>query len=527
MEKGDQVQKNNNKKYITKNEISEYLDKLEKLQEDVEAFESAFKKKCNRIYDAKTKLKNKLIEYKNYLQKTEYDSVFDSENKDIKKLTQEIKSFSNLLTDSISIQNDDIMKLMKNIIKGSKTLDSNINSKDTQKSFEKNNKILEIKTYNNFQNSNKNSLNHNNTFLINSTDIRQVVNFQGNIPLFFGSIITSEPSYLVNYNDSDKNVLIGFKNGSISIGQFQEKQIGLSAQFQFNLGEISCIYIFKKGKLCGNYLICAGENKTLFLVNPYKDNDFLNFKSVILARLEIEDEEKNENNKNEKIEEESKEIENDDISEDKVQILELENGRFCVVYKNKIFLWQHKSVLDNQYILEKIVLNNKINSVTQGGNNKIIALISILNLIVIIDLESLNKTEINLKDNFNITLCETATIIQLSKNYFLINNDNMINIFKYEGNLTIINSINKNYTSNIEGYEKINFSNFLVYESYGKDKWFNKYKLSVEKKEVKFELIGGPFIINFVKTTKDFCVSMTDKLLVIEKDSNKLYVFKV
>ena len=139
----------------------------------------------------------------------------------------------------------------------------------------------------------------------------------------------------------------------------------------------------------------------------------------------------------------------------------------------------------------------------------------------------MEKTEINLKDNFNITLCETATIIQLSKNYFLINNDNMINIFKYEGNLTIINSINKNYTSNIEGYEKINFSNFLVYESYGKDKWFNKYKLSIEKKQVKFELIGGPFIINFVKTTKDFCVSMTDKLLVIEKDSNKLYVFKV
>ena len=226
-------------------------------------------------------------------------------------------------------------------------------------------------------------------------------------------------------------------------------------------------------------------------------------------------------------EEESEEDEDDCYSKDKIQIKELENGQFCAAYGKKIFLWQHKSSLDLQYIMKKIVLNDKINSIVQAGNDKVIALISRLNLIVIIDLESLNKTEIYLKENFNISLCETATIIPLSKHYFLINNENTMNIFKYEGSLTSISCINKKYTSNFEGYDKINFNNFVVYESLGEVKWFNKYKLTVDKSDVKFEQTEGPFIINVVKKTKGFCVCMTDKLLVIEKNSDKLYVFKI
>ena len=232
METDDQVQKDNIKKYISEDEINDYLNDLEKIQKDINDFEDALKQKFNKVKKVKIKLQNKIIEYQEYLQKTKNDLILESTNEKRKKLVQEIQSFSNLYkysTSSIIVKNDDITKLMDDIIAECESLHSKINFKDPQKTLEDNNQNLEIKTYPYDQNSNKNILN-NNSVLLNSNKekIKQIVTYEGNIPLFFGSILTSQPSYIVNYGDTDKQLLIGFKNGSISIGQFQENHIALS-----------------------------------------------------------------------------------------------------------------------------------------------------------------------------------------------------------------------------------------------------------------------------------------------------------
>ena len=341
---------------------------------------------------------------------------------------------------------------------------------------------------------------------------RSDVRFMSNIPLFLGSILPQEPSIIVNHPERKEEILIGFKAGSCALGQLKGQQLAVSQEFPLKLGQIKNILVCQ-GKLSnGSYLVATEQKKAISLVYPTVDKGALSMNQMLLTKMEEE---------------------NPSLIEvggqTKVFLTEFKKRDICAYCKNYIFLWQEK---DGRFQLNKIrIEEDDIENLIQVGENKILALLKKKNKFMLIDLTSLEKSSIDISENFKISLRDDSSLIQLSNEYFLVDNGIKFDLFKYDDKTNKINylkSLGKN-ASHVESYQKINNDTFILCEYFDGKRFFIKYKFSNKEDEVKFEVAGGPYMFDVAQRLQSFCVlGDEDELLaVVEKGSKKIYVFKI
>ena len=341
---------------------------------------------------------------------------------------------------------------------------------------------------------------------------RSDVRFMSNIPLFLGSILPQEPSIIVNHPERKEEILIGFKAGSCALGQLKGQQLAVSQEFPLKLGQIKNILVCQ-GKLSnGSYLVATEQKKAISLVYPTVDKGALSMNQMLLTKMEEE---------------------NPSLIEvggqTKVFLTEFKKRDICAYCKNYIFLWQEK---DGRFQLNKIrIEEDDIENLIQVGENKILALLKKKNKFMLIDLTSLEKSSIDISENFKISLRDDSSLIQLSNEYFLVDNGIKFDLFKYDdktNKLNYLKSFGKN-ASHVESYQKINNDTFILCEYFDGKRFFIKYKFSNKEDEVKFEVAGGPYMFDVAQRLQSFCVlGDEDELLaVVEKGSKKIYVFKI
>ena len=341
---------------------------------------------------------------------------------------------------------------------------------------------------------------------------RSDVRFMSNIPLFLGSILPQEPSIIVNHPERKEEILIGFKAGSCALGQLKGQQLAVSQEFPLKLGQIKNILVCQ-GKLSnGSYLVATEQKKAISLVYPTVDKGALSMNQMLLTKMEEE---------------------NPSLIEvggqTKVFLTEFKKRDICAYCKNYIFLWQEK---DGRFQLNKIrIEEDDIENLIQVGENKILALLKKKNKFMLIDLTSLEKSSIDISENFQISLRDDSSLIQLSNEYFLVDNGIKFDLFKYDdktNKLNYLKSFGKN-ASHVESYQKINNDTFILCEYFDGKRFFIKYKFSNKEDEVKFEVAGGPYMFDVAQRLQSFCVlGDEDELLaVVEKGSKKIYVFKI
>ena len=333
--------------------------------------------------------------------------------------------------------------------------------------------------------------------------------FMSNIPLYLGSILPQEPSYVINHPERKEEILIGFKNGACALGQLSGNQLAVSQEFPLNMGRIKDILVCQ-GKLCnGAYLVATEKKKSISMVYPSVEKGALKMNQMLLTKME------------------------DEIrslievgGQSKITLTEFKKRDICAYCKNYIFLWQERN---EKYELHKIELVSDIVSLIQIGDNKILALLTGKNKFILVDLITLEKTSFDISDSFKISLRDDSSLIQLSNEYFIIDNGIKYDMFKYEDNidkLKYLQSFGKN-ASHVESYKKINDDTFLLCEYFDGKRFFNKFKFSVKEGEPKFEMIGGPYMFDVAQRLQSYCVLGDELLAAVEKGSKKIYVFKI
>ena len=332
------------------------------------------------------------------------------------------------------------------------------------------------------------------------------VRFMSNIPLYLGSILPQEPSYIINHPERKEELLIGFKTGSCALGQLQGKQLAVSQEFPLKMGQIKNILVCQ-GKLCnGSYLVATEKKKSIALVYPTVEKGALSMNQMLLSKMEDE---------------------NPSLIEvggqGKVILSEFKKRDICAYCKSYIFLWQEKY---EKFELHKINLDEDIESLIQVGDNQILALLFKKTKFVLIDLTTLEKTTLDISDNFKISLRDDSSLIQLSNEYFLIDNGIKYDLFKYDEKLKYLKSFGKN-ASHVENYKKINGNTFILCEYFDGKRFFSKYRFSIKEGDVKFEMAGGPYMFDVAQRLQSFCVLGDELLVVVEKGSKKIYVFQI
>ena len=333
------------------------------------------------------------------------------------------------------------------------------------------------------------------------------VRFMSNIPLHLGSILPQEPSYVINHPERKEEILIGFKTGSCALGQLKGNQLAVSPEFPLNMGQILYILVCQ-GKLCnGAYLVCSQQKKAISLVYPTVEKGTLSMNQMLLTKMEEE---------------------NPSLMEvggkARVILTEFNKKDICAYCKNYIFLWQEKN---QKFELSKIQVEDNIESLIQIGDSKILALLANKNKFIEIKLPSLEYTKIDVSDTFKMSFREDATLIQISNEYFVIDNGIKYDLFKYDdGKIKFLHSSGKN-ASHVEEYKKINDETFILCEFYDGKRFFNKYKFSVKEGDAKFEMCGGPYMFDVAQRLQSFCVLGEELLVVVEKGTRKIYMFKI
>ena len=332
------------------------------------------------------------------------------------------------------------------------------------------------------------------------------VRFMSNIPLYLGSILPQEPSYIINHPERKEELLIGFKTGSCALGQLQGKQLAVSQEFPLKMGQIKNILVCQ-GKLCnGSYLVATEKKKSIALVYPTVEKGALSMNQMLLTKMEEE---------------------NPSLIEvggqGKIILSEFKKKDICAYCKSYIFLWQEKY---EKFELHKINLDEEIESLIQVGDDKILALLLKKSKFVLIDLTTLEKTNLDISDNFKISLRDDSSLIQLSNEYFLIDNGIKYDLFKYDEKLKYLQSFGKN-ASHVENYKKINDDTFILCEYFDGKRFFTKYKFSIKEGDVKFEMVGGPYMFDVAQRLQSFCILGDELLVVVEKGSKKIYVFQI
>ena len=331
------------------------------------------------------------------------------------------------------------------------------------------------------------------------------VRFMSNIPLYLGSILPQEPSYIINHPERKEEILIGFKNGSCALGQLSGTQLAVSQEFPLKMGQIKNILVCQ-GKLCnGCYLVATEKKKSIAMVYPSVDKGVLSMNQILLTKMEEE---------------------NPSLIEvggqGKVFLNEFKKKDICAYCKGSIFIWKESNT---KFELHKLNLSGDIDSLIQIGDNEILALLTRKSKFVLIDLSTLKQTELDISDNFKMSIRDDSSLIQLSNEYFLIDNGIKYDLFKYDDKLKYLKSFGKN-ASHVENYKKINSDTFLLCEYFDGKRFFTKYKFSIKEEDVKFEMAGGPYMFDVAQRLQSFCVLGDELLAVVENGTKKIYVFK-
>ena len=335
---------------------------------------------------------------------------------------------------------------------------------------------------------------------------RSDVRFMSNTPLYLGSILPAEPSCIMNNPERKEELLVGFKSGSCALGQLNNNQLGVSPEFDLEIGRILNIHVCQT-KLCqGVYLVCGKKKKSIAIVYPTAEKGQLSFNRTLLTRMEDDNP-----------------ALIDAGGESKVILTEFRNSDLCAYCKNYIFLWQE---LAGKFNLSKIELDYDITNLIQVGDGHILALLLKKGQFVLIELNNHDKTVIDISKEFNISLREDASLIPISNKYFVIENGIKYDVFEYDQKLKYLKSFQKN-PSHVEGYRKINDNTLLLCEYFSEKRIFTKYHFEIKDGEPKFSQCGGPYMFDVSSRLQDYCMLGEELLVVVEKGSKKIYMFKI
>ena len=332
------------------------------------------------------------------------------------------------------------------------------------------------------------------------------VRFMSNTPLYLGSILPAEPSCIMNNPERKEEILVGFKSGSCALGQLNNNQLGVSPEFDLELGRILNIHVCQT-KLCqGVYLVCGKKKKSIAIVYPTAEKGQLSFNRTLLTRMEDDNP-----------------ALIDAGGESQVILTEFRKSDLCAYCKNYIFLWQE---LAGKFNLSKIELDYDITNLIQVGDGHILALLLKKGQFVLIELNNHDKTVIKISSEFNISLREDASLIQISNKYFVIENGIKYDLFEYDQKLKYVKSIPKN-PSHVEGYRRINDNTLLLCEYFNEKRIFTKYQFEIKEGEPNFSQCGGPYVFDVSSRLQDYCILGEELLAVVEKGSKKIYMFKI
>ena len=332
------------------------------------------------------------------------------------------------------------------------------------------------------------------------------VRFMSNTPLYLGSILPDESSCISNNPERIEEILIGFKSGSCALGQLNNNQLAVSPEFDLEMGQILSIHVCES-KLCkGVYLVCGKKKKSVAIVYPTVENDKLSFNRTLLTRMEDD---------NPSLV--------DAGGESQVILTEFRKSDLCAYCKNHIFLWQE---LAGKFNLSKISLDHDITNLIQVGDNNILALLLTKGKFVLIDLTNHDKKVLDIGIEFKLSLRDDSSLIQISNKYFVIDNGIKYDMFEYDQNLKYLKSFQKN-PSHVESYKKINENTYILCEFFNGKRFFTKYKFEIKEGEPKFEVCGGPYMFDVASRLQSYCVLGDELLVVVEKGSKKIYIFKI
>ena len=332
------------------------------------------------------------------------------------------------------------------------------------------------------------------------------VRFMSNTPLYLGSILPDEPACIMNNPERKEELLVGFKSGSCALGQLNNNQLGVSPEFDLELGRILNIHVCQT-KLCqGVYLVCGKKKKSIAIVYPTAEKGQLSFNRTLLTRMEDDNP-----------------ALIDAGGESQVILTEFRKSDLCAYCKNYIFLWQE---LAGKFNLSKIELDYDITNLIQVGDGHILALLLKKGQFVLIELNNHDKTVIKISSEFNISLREDASLIQISNKYFVIENGIKYDLFEYDQKLKYVKSIPKN-PSHVEGYRRINDNTLLLCEYFNEKRIFTKYQFEIKEGEPNFSQCGGPYVFDVSSRLQDYCILGEELLAVVEKGSKKIYMFKI
>ena len=332
------------------------------------------------------------------------------------------------------------------------------------------------------------------------------VRFMSNTPLYLGSILPDESSCISNNPERKEEILIGFKSGSCALGQLNNNQLAVSPEFDLEMGQILSIHVCES-KLCkGVYLVCGKKKKSVAIVYPTVENDKLSFNRTLLTRMEDD---------NPSLV--------DAGGESQVVLTEFRKSDLCAYCKNHIFLWQE---LAGKFNLSKISLDHDITNLIQVGDNNILALLLTKGKFVLIDLTNHDKKVLDIGIEFKLSLRDDSSLIQISNKYFVIDNGIKYDMFEYDQNLKYLKSFQKN-PSHVENYKHINENQLALCEFFDGKRFFTKYKFEIKEGNPKFEPCGGPYMFDVSSRLQSFCTLGDELLVVVEKGSKKIYMFKM
>ena len=328
-----------------------------------------------------------------------------------------------------------------------------------------------------------------------------------NIPLYLGSILPQEASYIINHPERKDELLIGFKTGSCALGQLKGKQLAVSQEFPLKNGKIKDILVCQ-GKQCnGCYLVAAEKKKSISLVYPSVDKGVLSMNEMLLTKMEDE---------NPSLIEVG--------GEGKISLTEFNKKDICAYCKSYIFLWIEKN---GKFELNKVNLESDIETLFELGDNRICAFLKTKNKFILMDYHTLEKTIIDISDTFKLSFRDDCTLIQLTSEYFVIDNGIKYDMFKYEdGKIKFLQSFGKN-ASHVESYKKINNDTYILCEYFDGKRFFSKYKFAIKEGEPKFEMAGGPYMFDVAQRLQSYCFLGDTLMAVVEKGSKKIYVFEI
>ena len=530
-------------------DIEECIKKVNSIDNGIQLYIQDISKKLESLKTIKKKYLDKLVDYKVFLGDCEDKKEKEKKFRDIESLSREFKSSVEAITniepgtkkfienvdkENVALTNQinnykntlkDIERYIKNNpIKKDKKEDSKkeVSKKDEPKKEEPKKegskkdehkkeepkkdekeepKKEEIKNKETKKDETKNEESKNENGVPKS-DVR----FMSNTPLYLGSLLPDVPSYIINNPERQEEILIGFKSGSCALGQLSNNQLAVSPEFDLELGKILNIHVCQT-KLCqGVYLVCGKKKKSIAIVYPSTEKGQLSFNRTLLVRMEDD---------NPSLV--------DAGGESKVTLTEFRKSDLCAYCQNFIFLWQE---LGGKFNLNKIVLDNDIKNLIQVGNNTILALLLKKGQFVLIDLGTLEKKIINVSKEFQVSLREDSSLISISNKYFIIDNGIKYDIFEFDKELKHLNSIQKN-PSKVEGYKKINDKIVLLCEFFNEKRIFTKYKFDIKEGKPTFTQCGGPYMFDASSRIQSYCLLRKDLLAVVEKESKKIYIFKI